>query len=57
MHNILREFEFWPNGNTDYGVSCPDGSQVSDHCPLGYLFIYLFRPHFDLYQSLNRLPI
>ena len=38
MHNILHEFEFWPNGNTDYGVSCPDGSQVSDRCPLGYLF-------------------
>ena len=30
MHNILHEFEFWPNGTTDYGVSCPDGSQVSD---------------------------
>ena len=39
MHNILHEFEFWPNGTTDYGVSCPDGSRVSDHCPLGYLFI------------------
>ena len=38
MHNILHEFEFWPNGTTDYGVSCPDGSQVSDRCPLGYLF-------------------
>ena len=42
MHNILLEFEFWPNGTTDYGVdygvSCPDGSQVSDRCPLGYLF-------------------
>ena len=23
MHNILHEFEFWPNGTTDYGVSCP----------------------------------
>ena len=22
MHNILHEFEFWPNGITDYGVSC-----------------------------------
>ena len=20
MHNILHEFEFWPNGTTDYGV-------------------------------------
>ena len=30
MHNILHEAEFWPNGTTDYGVSCPDGSQVSD---------------------------
>ena len=19
MHNILNEFEFWPNGTTDYG--------------------------------------
>ena len=38
MHNILHEFEFWPNGTTDYGVSCPDGSQVSDRCPLGYMF-------------------
>ena len=37
MHNILHEFEFWPNGTTDYGVSCPDDSQVSDRCPLGYL--------------------
>ena len=23
MHNILHEFEFWPNGTTDNGVSCP----------------------------------
>ena len=23
MHNILHEFEFWPNETTDYGVSCP----------------------------------
>ena len=23
MHNILHEFEFLPNGTTDYGVSCP----------------------------------
>ena len=23
IHNILHEFEFWPNGTTDYGVSCP----------------------------------
>ena len=38
MHNILDEFEFWPHGTTDYGVSCPDGSQVSDRCPLGCLF-------------------
>ena len=38
MHNILHEAEFWPNGTTDYGVSCPDGSQVSDRCPLGSLF-------------------
>ena len=22
-HNILHEFEFWPNGTTDYRVSCP----------------------------------
>ena len=22
-HNILHEFEFWPNWTTDYGVSCP----------------------------------
>ena len=21
MHNILHEFEFWPNGTTDYGVA------------------------------------
>ena len=20
MHNMLHEFEFWPNGTTDYGV-------------------------------------
>ena len=41
MHNhILHEFEFWPNGTTDYGVSCPDGSQVSERCPLGYLFLF-----------------
>ena len=31
MHNILHEFEFWPNGTTVYGVSCPDGFQVTDH--------------------------
>ena len=30
-------------------------TQVSDRCPLGYL--YLFGPHFDLYQSFNRLPV
>ena len=23
MHNILDEFEFWPDLTTDYGVSCP----------------------------------
>ena len=23
MHSILHEFEFWPNGTTDFGVSCP----------------------------------
>ena len=22
MHNILDEFEFWPDRTTDYGVSC-----------------------------------
>ena len=38
MHNILHEFEFWSNGTTDYGVSYPYGSRVSDRCPLGYLF-------------------
>ena len=27
MHNILHEFEFWPNGTTDYGVSCPWASK------------------------------
>ena len=27
MHNILHEFEFWPNGTTDYGVSCPCASK------------------------------
>ena len=43
MHNILHEFEFWPNGTTDYGVSCPDGFQVSDRCPLGYLFFITVR--------------
>ena len=23
MHNILDEFEFWPDLTIDYGVSCP----------------------------------
>ena len=23
VHNILDEFEFWPDQTTDYGVSCP----------------------------------
>ena len=23
MHNIMNEFEFWPDRTTDYGVSCP----------------------------------
>ena len=23
MHNIMNEFEFWPDLTTDYGVSCP----------------------------------
>ena len=23
MHNILDEFEFWPDQTIDYGVSCP----------------------------------
>ena len=27
MHNILHEFEFWPNGTTDYGVICPWASK------------------------------
>ena len=30
MHNILHEFEFWPNGTTDYGVSCPWASKKID---------------------------
>ena len=54
MHNILHEFEFWPNGTTDYGVSCPDGSQVSDRCPLGYLFtlsVMIWRKFFDVYGT------
>ena len=38
MHNILHEFEFWPNGTIDLRVSCPGGSQVSGCCSLGYLF-------------------
>ena len=35
MHNILHEFEFWPNGTTDYGVSCPWASKklMSPRCP------------------------
>ena len=27
MDNILHEFEFWPNGTTDYGVSCARASK------------------------------
>ena len=27
MHNILDEFEFWPDRTTNYGVSCPWGSE------------------------------
>ena len=27
MHNILHEFECWPNRTTDYGVSCPWASK------------------------------
>ena len=27
MHNILDEFEFWPDLTTDYGVSCPGASE------------------------------
>ena len=27
MHNISHEFEFWPDGTTDYGVSCPWASK------------------------------
>ena len=27
MHNILHEFEFLPNGTTDYGVNCPWASK------------------------------
>ena len=23
MHNIMNEFEFWPDRTTDYGVICP----------------------------------
>ena len=23
MHNILDEFQFWPDRTTDYGISCP----------------------------------
>ena len=23
MHNIMYEFEFWPDRTTNYGVSCP----------------------------------
>ena len=27
MHNILDEFEFWPDLTTDYGVGCPWASE------------------------------
>ena len=27
MHNILDEFEFWPDRTIDYGVSCPWASE------------------------------
>ena len=31
MHNILNEFEFWPNRITNYGVSCPLASKKYPH--------------------------
>ena len=34
MHNIMNEFEFWPDRTTDYGVSCPWASKK-----------YLYRPY------------
>ena len=33
MHNILDEFEFRPDLTTDYGVSCPWGSENGVSCP------------------------
>ena len=31
MHNIMNEFEFRPDGTTDYGVSCPWASKKYPH--------------------------
>ena len=31
MHNIMNEFEFWPDRTTDYGVSCPWASKKYPH--------------------------
>ena len=31
MHNIMNEFEFWPDRTTNYGVSCPWASKKYPH--------------------------
>ena len=33
MHNIMNEFEFWPDWTTDYGVSCPWESKKYPYRP------------------------
>ena len=33
MHNIMNEFEFWPDRTTDYGVSCPWASKTYPYRP------------------------
>ena len=48
MHNILDEFEFWPDVTTDYGVSCPWASEKNSHrLIMGKRSLHVFSAVFD----------
>ena len=63
IHYILIEFKFQLDRTFDCGVSCPqaflksllnyNGCQVSDRCPLGYLFIFCCTHFVEFQNTMN----
>ena len=53
MHNILHEFEFWPNGTTDYGVSCPWASKKLIFSVAIDLILFKLASYKDMHKILD----